>query len=149
MLANSFHGWVATFSILLVAATMGCGRMLDGKMYSLAEGMAMPMQIETSYGHGKMTADNPHTGEHFEGTYSAVRPMQTQVTQGWVNTPGGGSAALSGATMSASNVAHAIGTLIGDQGTVIDCVMQIQAGLSPHGIGTAKDKDGREYRIQF
>jgi hypothetical protein len=123
--------------LLFVGFNIGCGRMLDGTIYSIDEHTAlfdvenppddaviMPMQIETSYGYGKMTAQNPKTGERFSGTYSGVRDSNT--TQ-----------------------AKAIATLVGDQGTVLDCVIRIQTGLQPHGMGTAKDKNGRRYRIQF
>ena len=125
--------------MLIAASSQGCGRMLAGKIYSpananqglftddsssVSDSIAMPMQIEVTYGHGRMSAQNPKSGERFEGTYSGVREGNT--TQ-----------------------ANAIATLIGDQETVLDCVMRIQAGLSPHGMGTAKDNRGREYRIQF
>jgi hypothetical protein len=139
MANRSAQAMITLVAMLIAGSTVGCGRMLDGKIYSLAnrnqglfsddsssitDSIAMPMQIEVSYGQGKMTAQNPKSGERVAGTYSGVREGNT--TQ-----------------------ANAIATLIGDQGTVLDCVMRIQAGLSPHGMGTAKDNRGREYRIQF
>lgn len=139
---------VSAFVVLLCGSTTGCGRMLNGKIYSLADGTVMPMKIQTSYGHGKMTAYHPKTREQFKGTYSAVRGGHNQVTHGWVNSPTGSSSVF-GVTQARSNRANAIATLIGDKGTTLDCVMQIQAGLRPHGIGAARDNAGREYRIQF
>jgi len=45
--------------------------------------------------------------------------------------------------------ANAIGTMVGDQGTVIDCRMLIQRGIRPHGIGRCLDDEGNEYTLQF
>jgi hypothetical protein len=140
----------ALIMTLLCGVTTGCaGRMLNGKMYSVADNVAMPMQIQLSYGHGKMTAYNPKTDERFEGTYTGVRQGQTQVTNGWMNSAWAGSAQVTAMSETRSNLATAIATLIGDKGTTLDCVMQIQPGLNPHGMGAARDNAGREYRIQF
>src|SRR6476620_11854539 len=129
---------------VLLLGSVGCGRMLDGKIYSLDEGIVMPMQIETSYGHGKMNASNPKTGERLEGTYSGVSEGQRMSAFGWA-----GRTSFSAFGQTDSTLANAIATLIGDKGTVLDCVMQIKKGIQPHGMGSARDKQGHEYRIQF
>ena len=129
---------------LVCLFSVGCGRMLDGKIYSLDDGVVMPMQIETSYGYGKMNASNPKTGERLEGTYSGVSAGQRVQMFGSV-----GSTPVSAVGESDSTLANAIATLIGDKGTVLDCVMQIKKGMQPHGMGSARDRQGREYRIQF
>src|SRR5688572_9404345 len=115
---------------LVALSCLGCGRMLDGKIYSLDDGVVMPMQIETSHGHGKMNATNPKTGERLEGTYSGVSEGQRVHLFGSV-----GGSSVSAFGQSDSTLANAIATLIGDKGTVLDCVMQIKKGIQPHGMG--------------
>jgi hypothetical protein len=57
------HARLGSIPLFVVCLfSVGCGRMLDGKIYSLDDGVVMPMQIETSYGYGKMNASNPKTG---------------------------------------------------------------------------------------
>ena len=131
-------------ALSMLLGCIGCGRMLDGQIYSLEDAIVLPMQIETSYGHGKMNATNPKTGERLEGTYSAVSAGQHTTMFGSV-----GGTSISAFGQSESALGNAIATLIGDRGTVLDCVMQIRKGLHPHGIGTGRDKQGHEYRIQF
>lgn len=125
--------------------TIGCGVMLDGKIYSLQEGVVLPMQIETSRGHGKITCVHPKTGERFEGTYSGVSSGSVGV--GFLVSSGGQSATALGSA--SSMTANAIATMIGNKGTVLDCIMDIQKGIRPHGLGTCKDNNGGQYRLQF
>ncbi len=137
---------VKVCALLAVSAiTIGCGVMLDGKIYSLREGVVLPMQIETSRGHGKITSVHPKTGERFEGTYSGVSSGSVGV--GFLASGGGQSAAALGSV--SSTTANAIATMIGDKGTVLDCIMDIQKGIRPHGLGTCKDNNGSQYRLQF
>ena len=124
-------------SVVSLGFCLACvaGRTLPGRIYSLENGIAMPMEIETSYGHGEIRCDDPSTGEHFEGTYSGVSDG-FQASGTW--------------TVRLQSInANAIATLIGDQGTVLDCRMEIQRGLRPHGLGACVDNAGLPYRLQF
>ena len=137
---------VKVCALLAVSAiVIGCGVMLDGKIYSLQEGVVLPMQIETSYGHGKIICVHPKTGERFDGTYSGVSSGSVGV--GILTSGGGQSAAALGSVSSIT--ANAIATMIGNKGTVLDCIMDIQKGIRPHGLGTCKDNNGNQYRLQF
>lgn len=102
--------------------------MIGGKIYSLSGAKVLPMRIALSYGHGKMTAEDPETGEKFEGEYTAV-------SNGAYGVVGNDFATFS------SKKANAMAVLVGDKGTVLNCVMEIEKGLPPKGIGTAKDKN--------
>jgi len=166
--------------LVMVALTSlplgGCaGSMLKGTLYCIDDGTALPMEIETSYGHGRMTASHPATGEQFSGTYSGIYEdgfRQTSVASSHsdkradasvrVTTPGRfGSTnvdvAASGTedttsistTSRAPTKASALATLIGDMGTVIEIRMLIRPGLRPHGYGDGTDNHGRRYQLQF
>jgi hypothetical protein len=117
--------------------------MLPGAIYSQG-GKVLPFQIEKAYHTGAVTASDPSTGERFAGQYVGVRE-QTTATASGVGSAGYGFA--SGSV--GSNMANATAYLTGDKGTTLTCEMQIQAGLSPHGIGHCADNNGVQYRLQF
>jgi hypothetical protein len=48
-----------------------------------------------------------------------------------------------------SNVGNATAYLTGDKGSSLNCQMKIEAGFSPHGIGSCSDQMGGRYRLQF
>jgi hypothetical protein len=60
-----------------------------------------------------------------------------------------GTASGSGVASVGSNIANATAYLAGDKGTMLNCEMHIEAGLSPHGIGGCSDNKGKNYRLQF
>lgn len=136
--------WAAVGLGLLLLGLASCGVMLDGRIYALDEAVVLPMQIETSRGHGTIRASHPSTGERLEGTYSGVAGGAAGAVLG-----GGPGGLVGGGGAVRRTDVPAIATLIGDQGTVLDCEMLIQAGFRPHGFGTCKDNKGRQYRLQF
>jgi hypothetical protein len=154
--ARSAGNWrlVATLALSIVP---GCGIPLSGRIYSLEDGVVLPMKIETSYGHGEIRCHNPATGEHFEGTYSGVSGgavgISSSSATGSVYSTSGESAfgSAQGTTVGSvsSRTANAIATMVGDRGTVLDCSMVIQRGPRPHGMGSCEDNHGRQYRLQF
>jgi hypothetical protein len=134
-------------SVRIVALVLSAcvGQMLPGTIAS-ADGVSLPFEIETSYGSGKVRATHPSTGEAFSGTYVGVREVKTAFVSSAATatgTPAFGTAAI------ASNLANANATLRGDRGSVLQCVMQIQAGLRPRGIGRCQDNHGKSYQLQF
>lgn len=137
-------------ALLATIATLfsGCvGGMLNGKMYRVKDGNEFPFQIQTSYGSGKLKAEDPSTGEKFEGQYTG----QYQ---------GGGS---SSSTVYDSRMqrlgtvdtytpptrANARGILKGDKGTVIQIYLDITPGIRPRGSGEGIDNKGGLYQVQF
>jgi hypothetical protein len=125
---------------------------LSGRIYSLADGVVFPMEIETSYGHGAIRCDNPATGEHFEGTYSGVSGgasgIGTSTTYASLRGVHGSATGWSGVFVQ-SLKANATALLIGDRGTILDCHMDIQCGIRPHGVGVCADNTGKTYQLQF
>lgn len=125
----------------------GCvGFMLDGSLYSLSDGVVLPLEIETSFGRGKIGCLNPKTGERFSGTYAAV--SEGSVGHAVALSSTGRPPALAFAGLR-SRTATAIATLIGDKGTILDCTMAIEKGWRPHGLGSCTDNNGQQYRLQF
>lgn len=134
---------------ILIGALMlsACaGGMLPGNIYS-SDGKVMQFEIEKARRSGAVTALDPSTGETFSGTYVGIMPTVTQTSSGVIS----GDVSLTGFGISAisSNIANATAFLKGDRGTSLTCVMQIEAGISPHGIGGCDDNFGHKYRLQF
>lgn len=114
--------------------------MLDGKLYSIGDTPAqLQFQIETSMGTGKMTAQNPKTGESFTGQYTGIRHGNTLTFE----TPKAKPA------ITPPSYATARGILIGDKGTAIELFMEIKPGLRPTGHGEGSDNKGNRYQVQF
>ena len=129
---------------LMVLFISGCSTMLPGKIIALEDGSILPMQIQTSYGTGEMTAINPKTGENFKGTYTAVSSSAFSSTNGMM-----GKMPYNDSTVTTSNKASSKAVLIGDKGTVLNIYMDIQAGWRPIGFGDAEDNKGKKYSVQF
>lgn len=137
------HPLVLFCAALLLA---GCGISLPGKLYSLQDGTELKFEIETSFGTGAMRAENPKTGEKFEGQYTGT-------------TSGGGvinahSRLNTGQTVNTQvfvppSSANARGILRGDKGTVIEIYLDIRPGPRPKGHGEGIDNNGVRYQVQF
>ena len=132
----------------------GCvtpGQMLPGNIVA-EQGDILDFQIEVARRSGMVAASNPRTGEQFTGTYVGIMERFTSFSSGYAHAYGiGGSATASGfgSTSTGSNIANATAFLKGTDGTTLNCDMQIEAGLSPHGIGKCSDQRGGLYRLQF
>lgn len=140
---------VGALSVLSASVMLsGCvGFMLDGSLYSLSDGVVLPLEIETSFGRGKIGCVNPKTGEQFSGTYTGVSDGAVGHAVA-IPSVGRSSPALAFAGLR-SRTATAIATMIGDKGTVLDCTMAIEKGWRPHGLGSCTDNNGQQYRLQF
>lgn len=141
------------FSLVALALLLaGCatnpytlGSYIPGRIISLSDGKILPMQIQLSYGTGKMTAVNPDTGEFFDGTYTAIQ--ETKSSQ--VSRPTWLGDQETASEVTTSDLAQASAVLVGNKGTVLDIKMQIKAGSPPIGFGEATDNAGKKYRVQF
>ena len=130
--------------LVLCFGLVGCSTMLPGKIIALDDGSIMPVQIETSYGSGKMTALDPKSGENFEGTYTGVTESAFSSSSGMF-----GETNFNSNTFTTSNRAYAKAVLVGDKGRVLNINMAIQAGWRPIGFGEVEDNKGRKYSLQF
>jgi hypothetical protein len=138
--------------IFLIISLGGCavptnqvGDMIPGRIISLSKGTLLPMQIQLSYGSGKMTATNPITGEYLEGNYTAIQ--DTKAVQYTKPTFLGDQETHQSIERSTTCPASAV--LVGNKGTVLNIKMQIQAGNPPIGYGEAEDNKGEKYNVQF
>ena len=141
-------GCLFAFTLLLcgcVQSPYQLGAFIPGRIVSLADGKILPMQIQLSYGSGKMTAVDPVTGETFDGTYTAIQ--ETKASQ--VSQPGLFGDNEVGSSVTVTNMSQASAILVGSKGTVLNIKMQIQAGRPPIGFGEATDNAGKKYNVQF
>lgn len=140
-----------TMVVGLCGLILGCasvGEMLPGKLYSIDDARVLAFEIEVTRGSGKVRAVDPVTSEIYEGTYGAV--SQAVGVSGTSSTFVGSKTVTSNTYGSASsNMAAANAVLIGNQGNVLDCTIDIQKGFRPRGIGSCSDKKGKTYRLQF
>lgn len=140
--------FIALFLVSLAgcaAPTHQAGDMIPGRIISLSKGTLLPMQIQLSYGSGRMTAVNPATGESFEGNYTAIQ--DTKHVQYSRPTLLGNQETHQAVESSTSVPASAV--LVGNKGTVLSIKMQIKAGNPPIGFGEAVDNKGDKYNVQF
>lgn len=121
------------------------GTMISGSLTSLSDGVVLPMQIEVTYGSGKITATDPRNGEVFSGTYTAI--LETQVQQHTQQTFLGPE--VTGQTVQTSGIATGTAVLVGNKGHVMNVTMKIQPGNPPRGFGEAIDNRGQKYNLQF
>lgn len=153
------------FSVTLSACAV-IGSYLPGQIYSMENGRHLDFEIEVTYGKGKVRAKDKTTGEIFNGTYVAISGGRTTIGTG-IGTIGGtttttvygnntantriGSSKISNTTIrkSIEVMASSSAILFGDQGTVLDCGINIQRGPVPKGIGTCIDKQGILYKLMF
>lgn len=146
-------GLSLTFLGLMAALISGCavgtqytvGDMIPGRIISLSTGTLYPMQIQLSYGSGRMTATNSTTGEYFEGTYTAISDARS--VQYSRPTLLGEQETYQ--AVEKSNATPASAVLVGNKGTILNIKMQIQAGNPPIGYGEAEDNKGGKYNVQF
>ena len=136
--------WIAVGSAMLLCA---CGGMIPGTIYS-SEGKVMPFEIEKAQRTGAVRANDPSSGEKFVGTYVGIMERidvnsSSTVVSGSVVASGFGRGSIG------ANTANATAYLKGDKGTMLNCEMKIEAGLSPHGIGACDDNYGKKYKLQF
>jgi len=125
--------------------------MLPGNIIA-EDGDVLDFQIEVAKRSGKVTASNPKTGEKFSGTYVGLLERVTGFSTGYAQASGmGGSINASGFGSSTvgSNIGNATAFLKGTNGTTLNCEMQIEVGLNPHGIGQCADQSEGRYRLQF
>lgn len=127
--------------VCVATAVAACQTMLPGKVYEVPAGRALQFAIEKSYGHGRMEALDPQSGEKFSGEYSGFYTGQDAV-YGHV---GDTSVSL----VKPPTGANASGILVGDKGTTIRLYFEIKPGLMPSGHGTGSDQNGAAYEAFF
>ena len=133
-----------------------CGTVLPGKLYQLSDATVLEFEIETSTGTGAMRATHPKTGEKFTGQYTGVTRGSAPIVV--MQQPPAGNThfergmqqgAAQAAAQGRPTYATARGILIGDKGTTIQLLMEIQPSLRPKGSGEGTDNKGERYQVQF
>jgi hypothetical protein len=145
------HLLTTVATCILLSACVTPGQMLPGNIVA-EEGDVLDFQIEVAKRSGKVAASNPRTGEQFSGKYVGILERVTSFSSGYAQASGLGSSVTAsgfGSASAGSNIANATAFLKGNKGTTLNCEMQIEAGLNPHGIGQCTDQGGARYRLQF
>lgn len=143
-------GTRGTGAIALAISLSACvspGEMLPGTISSASRGV-LEFQIEKAARSGKVAARDPRSGERLTGTYVAIVRGANASSGGFASV---GSAFINSGSSGTvtSRTANASAVLQGDRGTVLTCEMEIEAAISPHGIGNCFDGRGTNYRLQF
>jgi hypothetical protein len=97
---------------------------------------------------GILTVNNGPAGEYFSGRFTVVDQTAVQRAQGSVVVPHGNQLPAVGTVgSSASGNVNASGYWysVGENGTKMECVLNI--GLGGHGHGNCKDNNDTEYKI--
>jgi hypothetical protein len=132
----------ASIACVILLGFTGCvGTMLPGRIYDTSTGATLDFSIQTSRGHGIMTAFNPKNGEAFKGEYSGFYKGQNAVFGNI------GSATVT--LIQPPTGANANGILVGDKGTTIRVFFEIKPGLRPTGYGLGQDQAGNKYDFYF
>jgi hypothetical protein len=151
---------------VLSACGATIGSFLPGQIYSMENGKHLDFEIEVTYGKGSVRAKDKNSGEAFSGTYVAVAGGRVTIGSGFGTIGGTTARTFSGGNVAntrigSSNIstttvqnsmeimASSTAILFGDQGTVLDCGMNIERGPVPKGIGTCIDKQGITYKLMF
>jgi hypothetical protein len=138
-------------SVLAAAGlvTGGCatGGMIPGTIYS-SGGKILQFEIEKARRNGAVKAVDPSTGERFSGTYVGILEAVSGSSTAFVSGQGRYASGFASGSVG-SNIANATAYLKGDKGTMLTCRMQIEAGISPHGIGDCTDNRAGKYKLQF
>lgn len=129
-------------------ALSGCvGTMIPGQIYS-DNGQILDFAIEQAYRSGAVTAFNSRTNETFSGRYVGILEEFTSSSTA-IAFSGRSSASAFGSSSVSSNIGNTTAYLKGNKGSMLTCKIQIEAGLSPHGIGSCQDQKGQNFRVQF
>jgi hypothetical protein len=132
----------------------------------MESGRHLDFEIEVTYGKGSVRAKDKNSGEMFNGTYVAVAGGRVTIGSGFGTIGGTKATTFSGGDVANTSIGSSTVTmtavqnsmevmasssaiLFGDQGTVLDCGINIERGPVPKGIGTCIDKQGVTYKLMF
>lgn len=138
-------GALALLAGCAVTTANPIGSYIPGRMVSLSDGKVYPMQIQLSYGSGKVVATDPVSGEILDGSYTAIQTTRTVQTSRptWLGDQ------QTATAVEQSNTAEGTAILVGNQGTVVSLKLHIRAGNPPIGYGEGEDNKGKKYSVQF
>jgi len=145
-------------SILLGALLVGCvtvpaDRVFHARIYNLSTGEVIPALSHTDRaGKSVVTAGPSISGETFTGEATSIQNAVETSSYGSssISNPGVPySTYVSSSSYAVSRPGYQNGTaiLVGNKGTVIDIVYQVN--LSGTGQGEGRDNKGVTYRVQF
>jgi hypothetical protein len=140
---------------VLAALAAACTVSRDGTLTPLAAGAAIALKVSVTNEEVHLEGVDPATGEHLVGTLARVggeRGGQEPWDAGSGNAPlpGAQGVVSSNETELKMNVA---GTVIGDRGTRLRCVAEVERRLYLRGGGSCAAADGNggrpSYRLRF
>jgi hypothetical protein len=153
-----------TFLLLLQCLSLACAVPRTARLYDLDKGIVMEAYVaDARQSHGKITAVNPVSGETFTGEYTSVANdvIRSSYGMGGSNVSGYATSGASSLSYSGYGWATAYGfsfdqptasygaaTLVGNEGTVIEIVYQVDR-RTQHGYGVGRDNQGGRYKLHF
>jgi hypothetical protein len=139
--------------LLTGCVTVPADRVFTGRIYNLSTGEIIPAVAHTDRaGKSLLTAGPTRSGETFSGEATSIENAVQSSSYGNESISNAGSAYstyVSSSSYAVSRPGYQNGTaiLVGNEGTVIDIVYQVN--LSGTGEGEGKDNKGINYRILF
>jgi len=150
------RSWVV---LTVVAALSACAVTRQGTLSVPGEDRSIPVTVSLTSSTADVTAFDPVTGERFSGSLREEARAQRPVETGMMGPPIGGGPAPIGSEGVASGsmrdtTINLSGTLRGDRGTELRCVLQVEKRVMIRGAGTCRpldglDDEGRVYRLSF
>ena len=145
--------------LVVVAGMTACAVTRSGTLSMPGEERTIPLTVSLSGSTADVTAFDPVTGERFSGSLREEVTTQRPAGTAMMGPPVGGGPAPIGAEGAASaslreTMINLTGSLRGDRGTELRCVLQIEKRMLLKGAGTCRpadalDDEGRIYRISF
>jgi hypothetical protein len=152
--------WRVVLAVLAVAGgSVACAVTRQGKLLVPGEDRSIPLTITLSSSTAEVTGFDPVTGERFMGAFQEEANARRPVDSGSMGPPiGGGPAPIGSEGVVGGSVRDATinmtGSLTGDRGTELLCVLQVEKRVLIRGAGTCRsqgalDDEGKIYRLSF
>lgn len=150
---------VVVAGLAVAAGSVACAVTRQGTLSVPGEERSIPLTVSLSGSAADVTAFDPVTGERFSGTLREEPTTQRPAATAMTGPPVGGGPAPIGAEGAAGaslreTAINLTGSLRGDRGTELRCVLQVERRMLIKGAGTCRpadalDDEGRIYRLVF
>ena len=145
--------------LAVAAGSVACAVTRQGTLSVPGEERSIPLTVSLSGSAADITAFDPVTGERFSGTLREEPTTSRPAGTAMMGPPVGGGPSPIGAEGAAAaslrdTMINLSGSLRGDRGTELRCMLQIEKRMLIKGAGIcrpadAPDDEGRIYRLVF
>jgi hypothetical protein len=134
--------------LTLIAAALGVGCTLHGRLYNLSTGEVIPVTIKYSgTGKGRITAVVPSSGETVSGEYLTYAHVPVNWGSVYARVYGTEGSAFTANSSPGKSNQYGTAVATGDKGSVVDC--EYVTSALAHGSGACTDKQGTLYKLMF